>query len=73
MPTNKPALIPPIRGEPSYAAYLDQLETEAAKRGHPPGRTALVALALARLGKAWGLKAPRRIAPIGTNRHGEPR
>ena len=73
MPTAKPALVPPLRGEPAYAAYLDELEAEAARRGHPPGRTALAELARARLGKAWGLKAPRRIAPKGTNRYGEPK
>ena len=74
MPTNKPILIPPIRGEPPYDAFLDQLAIIAAERGYVVrGRTALVELALARLGTAWGFRAPRRSAPLGTNRYGEPK
>ena len=72
MPTAKPALVPPLRGEPPYAEYLDKLEAEAARRGYPSGRSALAELALARLGTDWGFRPPRRIAPQGTNRYGEP-
>ena len=74
MPSNLPVVVPPIRGDDAYARFLDRMEREAKKRGHTgEGRTALVDLALATLGLQWGIKAPRRAAPRGTNRHGEPK
>lgn len=74
MPTDNPILIPPLRGEPAYDRYLDRLEREARKRGHTvTSRTALLELSLNLLGFGWGLKPPRRIGPVGTNRYGEPK
>jgi hypothetical protein len=63
-----------LRCESAYLRYLDRLEREARKRGHTTkGRSAAVELACNLLGLQWGLKAPRRVRPMGANQHGEPR
>jgi hypothetical protein len=73
MPATNPMILPPLRGEPAYDRFLTRLEREARERGHTTrGRTALVELALNLLGLQWGITPPRRCAPKGTNRHGEP-
>jgi hypothetical protein len=74
MASKLPIVVPPMRGEPAYERYLERLEAEARKRGLTiRGRTALVEYALTMLGLEWGHRSPRRTAPLGTNRFGEPR
>lgn len=80
MPTtdpNKPApnktVVPQLRGTPQYDRYLDRLQAEARRRGvRAESRSKLLEIALAALGAQWGLVAPERANPNGTNQHGRP-
>ena len=71
MPSQHPVLVA-LRGGEAYGRYLDRLLKEARKRGHTTAsRTELADLALSTLGAQWGIVAPRRVAPVGSNQHGE--
>jgi hypothetical protein len=63
---HKPLIV--LRGTAEYAVFLDTLCGAAGARD----RSDLAERALAKLAKGHGLKPPRRAAPHGTNRHGEP-
>jgi hypothetical protein len=62
-----------LRCDPAYVDFLGELEREARERGHAArGRSAVAELACNLLGLQWGIKAPRRVRPMGANQHGEP-
>ena len=69
MPSRNPFLVPPLAGTPEYGAWLDELRA----RSGAASRSRLVEQALAELGRKHGLEPPRRVNPVGTNQHGEPR
>jgi hypothetical protein len=74
MPSEHKVLIT-LRGTDQYARYLAKLERAVRKRGVQLGEgpNALAEHALAILGYHHELKAPERVPPQGTNRHGRPK
>lgn len=69
MPTQDPTLVN-LRGQRPYGEFLDLLKSEAERRGHAVhGRTTVVEIALTALGRAWGIEAPPRGRPVGSNQH----
>ena len=69
MPTQDKTLVN-LRGQRPYGEFLDKLKAEAERRGHAVhGRTTVVEIALAALGREWGIEATTRARPIGSNQH----
>lgn len=74
MSTKQSAHLIALRGDETYARYLDGLLNLVRAQGvQVETRHQLAEYALAALGLQFNLRAPVRARPKGTNRYGEPK
>ena len=68
MPSDKPFVLPPLRGGPPFGAWVDELAEAAAL----PNRSELVVAGLALLAERHGIRPPpRRVLPARRPRKDE--
>jgi hypothetical protein len=73
MPSQNPHLVA-LRGDDAYARFLDRLLRRVRAHGTQiETRHQLAEHAIAVLALGFGLTAPPRARPVGTNQHGEPK